>query len=42
MDMLRSSSKSLGNPCSQSGRRKERLRREGFTENKGFRPGMKD
>jgi len=33
---------SPGNPWSQSGRRKGRLRREGFAEKEGFKPGMKE
>jgi len=38
--MLRSNSKSLGNPCSQSRKRKKRLQWEGFAES--FKPGMKE
>jgi len=33
---------SPGNPCSQSGRRKGRLRWEGFAEKGDFEPGMKE
>jgi len=33
---------SPGNPWSQSGRRKGRLRCEGFAEKKGFKPGVKE
>jgi len=36
--MLRSNSKSLGNHEEE----KEKLRREGFAEKEGFKPGMKD
>jgi len=40
--MLRSNSKSLGDPWSQSGRRKGSLRREGFAEKESFKPGVKE
>jgi len=33
---------SLGNPCSQSWRRKRRLWCEALAENEGFKPGMKE
>jgi len=39
--MLRSNSKSLGNPCSPE-EEKERLRWKVFAEKKGFQPEMKE
>ena len=33
---------SLGNPCSQSGRRKGSLRWEGFVEKESFKPGVEE
>ena len=41
-DMLRSNSKSLGNHVVSPEGEKERLQWEGFTENGGFKPGMKE
>jgi len=42
-DMLRSIGKhSPGNPGSQSGRRKGRLRWEGFAEKESFKPGVEE
>jgi len=41
-DMLRSIGKQSGNPWSQSGRRKGRLRWEGFTEKETFKSGVEE
>jgi len=41
-DMLRSICKQSGNPWSQSGRRKGRLRWEGFTEKETFKSGVEE
>jgi len=41
-DMLRSNSKSLGNHVVGPEGETERLQWEGFTENGGFKPGMKE
>jgi len=41
-DMLRRNSKSLGNQAVSPEEEKERLQREGFAENEGFKPGMKE
>jgi len=40
--MLRSNRKSLGNHVVSPEGEKERLQWEGFTENGGFKPGMKE
>ena len=41
-DMLRSIGKQSGESVSQSGRRKGRLRWEGFAEKKSFEPGVEE
>ena len=40
--MLRSIGKQSGNPWSQSGRRKGRLRWKGFAEKESFKPGVEE
>jgi len=42
MDMLRSVGKQSGESCSQSWRRKGRLRWEGIAEMEGFKPGTEE
>jgi len=41
-DMLRSIGKQSGESVSQSGRRKGRLRWEGFAEKESFKPGVEE